>query len=95
MGTADAIFQNLYTLDLDKPDEVLILAGDHIYKMNYGSMLDFHRGVDADLTVAVVEVAKDQANKALPNEAAMVKAQAFAAKNNPEGQQQPQPQQGM
>lgn len=59
LGTADAIFQNLYTLELDKPEEVLILAGDHVYKMNYYSMIDFHRQVNADLTVGVVEMDKD------------------------------------
>ena len=61
LGTADAIYQNLYTLELDRPDEVLILAGDHLYKMNYYSMIDFHRDQDADLTVGVVEVDKDKA----------------------------------
>jgi glucose-1-phosphate adenylyltransferase len=55
LGTADAIYQNLYTLELDRPDEVLILAGDHIYKMNYYSMIDFHHEQGADLTVGVVE----------------------------------------
>lgn len=60
MGTADAIYQNLYTLEMDKPDEVLILAGDHIYKMNYYSMIDAHREQNADLTVGVVEVDKDK-----------------------------------
>jgi len=60
MGTADAIYQNLYTLEMDKPDEVLILAGDHIYKMNYYNMIDFHRDNDADLTVGVVEVEKEK-----------------------------------
>ena len=61
LGTADAIFQNLYTLEMDHPDEVLILAGDHVYKMNYYSMIDFHRDQDADMTVGVVEVDKDKA----------------------------------
>jgi len=61
LGTADAIFQNLYTLEIDHPDEVLILAGDHVYKMNYYSMIDFHRELDADLTVGVVGVDKDKA----------------------------------
>jgi len=56
MGTADAIYQNLYTLEMDRPDEVLILAGDHIYKMNYYSMIDVHREQNADLTVGVVEM---------------------------------------
>lgn len=59
-GTADAIYQNLYTLEIDKPDEVLILAGDHIYKMNYSTLIDFHRQINADLTVGVVEVDKER-----------------------------------
>ena len=58
LGTADAIYQNLYTLEMDRPDEVLILAGDHIYKMNYYSMIDVHREQNADLTVGVVEIEK-------------------------------------
>ncbi|KPK99158.1 MAG: glucose-1-phosphate adenylyltransferase [Omnitrophica WOR_2 bacterium SM23_72] len=62
LGTADAIYQNLYTLDIDQPDEVLILAGDHIYKMNYYSMIDFHCDQDADMTVGVVEVEKEKAS---------------------------------
>jgi len=61
LGTADALYQNLYTVEIDKPDEVLILAGDHIYRMNYYTMIDFHRQVDADLTVGVVEVEKERA----------------------------------
>lgn len=58
LGTADAIYQNLYTLEMDRPDEVLILAGDHIYKMNYYAMIDVHREQNADLTVGVVEIEK-------------------------------------
>jgi len=61
LGTADAIYQNLYTLDMDEPQEVLILAGDHVYKMNYYTLLDFHRQVGADLTVGVVEMDKEKA----------------------------------
>lgn len=61
LGTADAIYQNLYTLEIDKTDEVLILAGDHIYKMNYYALIDFHRKAGADLTVGVVEMDKDKA----------------------------------
>jgi len=60
LGTADAIYQNLYTLELDRPDETLILAGDHVYKMNYYSMIDYHRDQDADLTVGVVEIGKEK-----------------------------------
>ncbi|MFB3918572.1 MAG: glucose-1-phosphate adenylyltransferase [Candidatus Velamenicoccus archaeovorus] len=59
LGTADAIYQNIYTIEQEKPELVLILAGDHIYKMNYARMIDFHRVSDADMTVAVVELAKE------------------------------------
>lgn len=59
LGTADAIYQNLYAAEDHEPDEVLILAGDHVYKMNYYSMIDFHREVNADLTVGVVEIDKE------------------------------------
>jgi len=60
LGTADAIYQNLYTLEMDRPDEVLILAGDHVYRMNYYSMIDVHREQNADLTVGVVEIEKSK-----------------------------------
>lgn len=59
-GTADAIYQNIYTIEQEKPDEILILAGDHIYKMNYYKMIDFHRESEADLTVSVVEMEKER-----------------------------------
>ena len=52
-GTADAISQNLDFLDSIDPEYVLILSGDHIYKMNYDSMLRFHQEKDADITIAV------------------------------------------
>ncbi len=55
-GTADAIYQNIYSIHSENPDQVLILAGDHIYKMNYRLMLDFHRESKADLTIGVVPV---------------------------------------
>jgi len=55
-GTADAIYQNLYSIQSENPDQVLILAGDHVYKMNYKLMLDFHRESKADLTIGVVPV---------------------------------------
>jgi glucose-1-phosphate adenylyltransferase len=58
LGTADAIFQNLNTLEIDQPDEVVILSGDHVYKMDYSAMINFHRQLDADVTVGVVEVDK-------------------------------------
>lgn len=59
LGTADAIYQNIYVLQTDRPDLVLILSGDHIYKMNYMEMIAFHRERRADLTVAVIEMSKN------------------------------------
>ncbi len=63
MGTADSIYQNLYFIDTEKPEYVLILAGDHIYKMNYAEMVDYHVAKGADCTVAVVEVDKKEAHQ--------------------------------
>ena len=55
-GTADAIFQNIYTLQTERPDLVLILSGDHIYKMDYRKMIAFHLEKGADLTVAAIRM---------------------------------------
>ena len=55
-GTADAIFQNIYTLQAERPDLVLILSGDHIYKMDYRKMIAFHWERGADLTVAAIRM---------------------------------------
>jgi len=55
-GTADAIFQNIYTLQEERPDLVLILSGDHIYKMDYRKMIAFHMEEEADLTVATIRM---------------------------------------
>jgi len=55
-GTADAVFQNLALLRRYAPVHVLVLAGDHVYKMDYGRMLAFHREREADVTVGCVEV---------------------------------------
>lgn len=60
-GTADAINQNIDFIDEFNPRYVLILSGDHIYKMNYDMMLDFHKDNDADLTVAVRPVPWEEA----------------------------------
>jgi len=62
-GTADAIYQNIYTLEQERPLRVLILAGDHVYKMDYGDMLAFHEENDAALTVAAVEVEIERASQ--------------------------------
>ena len=58
LGTADAIYQNIYVLQMDRPDLVLILSGDHVYKMNYMEMIAYHLEKRADLTVAVIEMDK-------------------------------------
>jgi glucose-1-phosphate adenylyltransferase len=55
-GTADAVYQNLDILKSNDPDYVLVLAGDHIYKMDYGRMLAYHAERQADITVACIEV---------------------------------------
>ncbi len=55
-GTADAVYQNLDIIRAHDPDYVLVLAGDHIYKMDYGRMLAFHVARNADVTVACLEV---------------------------------------
>lgn len=54
MGTADAVYQNIYSIGSEQPKHVLILSGDHIYKMNYGRMLRQHNDAGADVTVATL-----------------------------------------
>ncbi len=56
MGTADAVYQNIYSIGSEEPKRVLILSGDHIYKMNYGRMLQQHRDAGADVTLATILV---------------------------------------
>ena len=60
-GTADAVYQNIYALEKERPEYVLILAGDHIYKMNYRSMVEHHCANNADLTVAALSVDRESA----------------------------------
>src|SRR4030081_2374232 len=62
-GTADAIYQNVYTIEKAAPRDTLILAGDHIYKMNYAEMIAFHRDNEADLTIACFPVPRAQASE--------------------------------
>ena len=62
-GTADAILQNLSFVERGAPDLVLVLSGDHIYKMNYAEMIDFHVANRADLTIATLEVSPDEATR--------------------------------
>ncbi|MFQ6102906.1 MAG: glucose-1-phosphate adenylyltransferase [Candidatus Glassbacteria bacterium] len=59
-GTADAIFQNVYMLNQERPKRVFILSGDHVYRMNYRRMLESHINKGADLTIASVEVPRNQ-----------------------------------
>lgn len=62
-GTADAIYHNIYTLEREHPEKVLILGGDHIYKMDYRKMLHYHMEKQADLTVGAVEVPLEEAHR--------------------------------
>ena len=62
-GTADAIYHNIYTLESEHPEKVLILGGDHIYKMDYRKMLHYHMEKQADLTVGAVEVPLEEAHR--------------------------------
>jgi glucose-1-phosphate adenylyltransferase len=62
-GTANAIYQNLNYIDNYDPDYVLILSGDHIYKMDYEAMLDFHKQTHADVTIAAIPVPMEEASR--------------------------------
>jgi len=61
-GTADAIYQNIYFLETENPNNVFILSGDHVYKMNYNAMLRVHIENDADLTVATIPFERKKAS---------------------------------
>lgn len=63
IGTADAIYQNMPFIDKYDPEYILILSGDHIYKMDYSKMLKFHKEKNADATIAVIEVSIDEADR--------------------------------
>lgn len=62
-GTADAVYQNIYAIEREQPEDVVVLAGDHIYKMNYGPMVDFHRHHGADVTIGALRVSRDEARQ--------------------------------
>ena len=62
-GTADAISQNIDFIDKYSPEYLLVLSGDHIYKMDYDKMLDYHKEMNADATIAVIEVPMKEANR--------------------------------
>ncbi len=60
-GTADAVYQNIYTLEKERPQYVVILAGDHIYKMDYGKLVAYHQETNADATIAALRVKAKEA----------------------------------
>ena len=62
-GTADAIYHNIDFIDMYNPEHVLILSGDHIYKMDYNKMLQYHEKTESDLTVSVMEVPMEEASR--------------------------------
>lgn len=62
-GTANAIYQNFNFIERYDPDYVLILSGDHIYKMDYAAMLDYHKKMQADCTISVLEVPIEEASR--------------------------------
>lgn len=62
-GTANAIYQNIEYVDRYDPEYILILSGDHIYKMNYDNMLEFHKENGADATIAVIDVPIEEASR--------------------------------
>lgn len=62
-GTADAIYRNLSFLDRYDPEYVLILSGDHVYKMDYAKMLHFHKSKNADVTIAAINVSLKEASR--------------------------------
>jgi glucose-1-phosphate adenylyltransferase len=62
-GTADAIYQNIEFIDIHDPEYVLILSGDHIYKMDYSEMLNYHKNKNADVTIGVLEVPWEETHR--------------------------------
>ncbi len=62
-GTADAIFQNIYVIEQEKPEYVLILSGDHVYKMDYRKMMTNHIENNADMTIAAIETPLEEATR--------------------------------
>jgi glucose-1-phosphate adenylyltransferase len=63
LGTADCVFQNVQSVVAENPDQVLVLAADHIYKMNYRTMISWHREHGAEVTLATIQVSPDEAGR--------------------------------
>ena len=62
-GSADAVYKNLDFVQYHEPEEILILSGDHIYRMDYQDMISYHRQKDADVTVAFIRIGKEKAHR--------------------------------
>lgn len=63
LGTADAVYQNLYSIQREGPRYLIVLSGDHVYKMDYAKMLHFHRDRGAAATIAAIEVPSEEADR--------------------------------
>ena len=63
LGTADAVYQNLYSIHRENPRQLIVLSGDHVYKMDYARMLRFHREHGAGATLAAIEVPSEEASR--------------------------------
>jgi glucose-1-phosphate adenylyltransferase len=63
LGTADAVYQNLYSIVREGPRYLIVLSGDHVYKMDYAKMLRFHQTTGAGATIAVIEVPSEEAHR--------------------------------
>ena len=63
LGTADAVYQNLYYIENISPEYTVILSGDHVYKMDYGKMLQYHLDNNADATIATIEFTRKEAQR--------------------------------
>ncbi|HYI94174.1 MAG TPA: glucose-1-phosphate adenylyltransferase [Bryobacteraceae bacterium] len=61
LGTADAVYQNLESVEVEQPKQVIILSADHIYKMNYLEMFDWHKKLNAEITIATLQIRPDDA----------------------------------
>src|SRR5579863_5843092 len=60
IGTADAVYQNIYSIGSEQPAHVIILSGDHIYKMDYSRMLEYHKETKAEVTLAVLPISPEE-----------------------------------
>ena len=62
-GTADAIYQNVFSIKDEDPDYVCVFGGDHIYKMDVSQMMDFHKSKNADLTISAIPIPVEEASE--------------------------------